>query len=228
MKVEASRTPCEPAELGRALYLASLRLLNAPLTRPAVCLLLAQSALETGRWRSAYSWNLGNVKAAPAWQGSYCERYCNELLTEQQARDAHSRASLQPDGTLDVILGGVVGGRRIVNFYPPNPASRFRAFDSIEEGALDYLSILADRFASAWRYLADGDAPGFAAALHRARYYTADPKAYAAGLVSLQREYSHLTIDLSAPARDTLDGLAATQSDTLRDLSWALIKDHDQ
>jgi len=168
---------------------------------------------------------LGNVKATPAWQGDHCERYCNELLTEQQARDAHSRATLTPDGALDVILGGVVGGKRIVNFYPPNPATRFRAFDSLEAGALDYLSILADRFASAWRYLEAGDAPGFAAALSRARYYTADPKSYAAGLVSLQREYSHLTIDLSAPARDTLDGLAATQSDTLRDLSWQLIGD---
>ena len=227
MRVEALRTPCGPAELGRALYLASLSLLNAPLTRPAVDLLLAQWALETGRGRACYSWNLGNVKSTPAWQGDHCERYCNELLTEQQARDAHSRATLTPDGTLDVILGGVVGGKRIVNFYPPNPASRFRAFHTLEEGALDYLSILADRFASAWRYLEAGDAAGFAAALHRARYYTADPKAYAAGLVSLQREYSHLTIDLSPPARDTLDGLTATQSDALRDLSWALLKESD-
>ena len=72
-----------------------------------------------------------------------------------------------------------------------------------------------------------GDAAGFAAALHRARYYTADPSSYAAGLVSLQREYSHLAIDMSQPARDTLDGLAATQSDALRDLSWALLKESD-
>ena len=227
MRVEAIHTPCDPAELGRALYLASLSLLNAPLTRPAVDLLLAQWGLETGRGRACFNHNLGNVKSAPAWQGDHCERYCNELLTEQQARDAHSRATLTPDGTLDVILGGVVGGKRIVNFYPPNPATRFRAFDSLEAGALDYLSILADRFASAWRYLEAGDAAGFAAALHRARYYTADPKAYAAGLVSLQREYSHLTIDLSPPARDTLDGLTATQSDALRDLSWALLKESD-
>lgn len=225
MRVEAIRTPCDPAELGRALYLASLSLLNAPLTRPAVDLLLAQWGLETGRGRSCYSWGLGNVKATPAWQGDHCERYCNELLTEQQARDALTRATLLPDGTLDVILGGVVGGKRIVNFYPPNPATWFRAFDSIEAGALDYLSILADRFASAWRYLELGDAPGFALALSKARYYTADPKSYAAGLVSLQREYSHLAIDLSPPARDTLDGLTATQSDTLRDLSWQLIGD---
>lgn len=41
-------------------------------------------------------------------------------------------------------------------------------------------------------------------------------------------EYSHLAIDLSPPVRDTLDGLAATQSDTLRDLSWKLIKDTDE
>ena len=228
MKVAAAKTPATVEEIGRALALAWLRLFGEMPSRASIALLLAQSALETSRWRSCYSWNLGNVKATPAWSGSHCERYCNELLTEQQARDAVSRASLQPDGTLDVILGGVVGGKRIANFYPPNPASRFRAFATLEDGALDYLSILADRFASAWRYLEDGDASGFALALHRARYYTADPKAYAAGLVSLQREYSHLTIGLSVPARDTLDGLAVTQSDTLRDLSWTLIKDPDQ
>lgn len=216
MKVEAVRTPCEPAALGRALFLASVRLLNKPLARPAINVTLAQWAQETGRGRSCFSWNLGNVKATPAWQGDYCERYCNELLTEKQAADALSRAGAQADGTPDVILGGAIGGLRITNFYPPNPASRFRAFDSLEDGALDYLAILADRFASAWSYLEAGDADGFAYALHRARYFTADPKSYAAGLVSLAREYSHLTIDLSLPEADIAGRLAADQDAILR------------
>lgn len=216
MRVEAIRTPCDPAALGRALWLASLRLLNAPLKRPAVDLLLAQWALETARGKACFNHNLGNVKATAKWEGDYCARYCNELLTEAQSADALARAGKQADGTPDVILGGVVGGLRIVNFYPPNSATFFRAFDDLEDGALDYLSILADRFASAWAYLEDGDADRFTRALYVARYFTADPKKYAAGLVSLQREYSHLSIDLTMPKPDVTGRLAADQDAAFR------------
>jgi len=216
VKVEAVRTPCEPAALGRALFLASVRLLNKPLARPAINVTLAQWGLETGRGKACFNFGLGNVKATDKWQGDYCERYCNELLTEAQANSAFFRAGKREDGTPDVVFGATVGNLRIVNFYPPNPASRFRAFDSLEDGALDYLAILADRFASAWSYLEAGDADGFAHALHRARYFTADPKTYAAGLVSLAREYSHLTIDLVLPEADIAGRLAADQDAAFR------------
>ena len=216
MKVEAIRTPVAIPAMGRSLGLAWYCLRGKMPTRPAIDLTLAQYAQETGRGKSCFSFNVGNVKWVDGVPTDYCERYCNELLTEKQAQDALSRAGVQADGTPDVVLRGFVGGLRIVDFFPPNPASRFRAFATLDEGCLDYLSILGDRFSTAWSYLEAGDADGFAHALHRARYYTADPKTYAAGLVSLAREYSHLTIDLTLPEADITGRLPADQDAMFR------------
>lgn len=223
MKVEPIRTLCLPEALGRALALAHLRLHGVMPGRPFINLALAQWAHESGRGRACFNWNLGNVKATAKWEGDYCERYCNEVLTQMQANDALARAGTREDGSPDVVLGGSIGVERVVNFYQPNPATRFRAFDTLEAGALDYLDILFDRFGSAWKCLEDGDADAFAAALRAAKYYTAPEATYAAGLRSLTREYSYLTIDLSVPT-DPTGALAAVQSASLRDLSWETLK----
>ena len=225
MKVEAVRTPATPADVGAALGRAWYRLFGAMPERASIDLLLAQWALETSRGRSCYGWNLGNVKATAAWDGDFCERACNELLGQRDAEAALSRAAPRTDGPgSDVLLGGTVGSLRIVWFYPPNPASRFRAFDTLEAGALDYLSLLADRFSGAWGDVLTGDARRFAQTLRALRYYTAPVETYATALVSLAREFSHLSIDLSPPAPDTSGALAAAQDASLRDLSWSMLK----
>ena len=216
VKVESVRTPVDMLAMGRSLGLAWYRLRGKMPTRPAIDLTLGQYAQETGRGKSCFAFNVGNVKWVDGVQTDYCVRYCNELLTEKQAQDALSRAGVQVDGTPDVILGGVIGGLRIVNFYPPNPASRFRAFATLDEGCLDYLSILGDRFSAAWVYLDAGDADAFAAALHRARYYTAPESVYATGLRQLQREFSHLDIDLTPPPPEITGRLAADQDAAFR------------
>lgn len=216
MKVEAVRTPCDPATLGRALALAHLKLHGFMPERPFIDLSLAQWAQESARGKSCFNWNLGNIKATAKWPGNYCARYCNEVLTQAQANDALARAGTREDGTPDVVFGGVIGTQRIVHFYPSNPATFFRAFDTIEAGALDYLDILYDRFNAAWKYLQAGDAIAFAAALRVMRYYTAPESTYSAGLRSLAREYSHLTIDLSPPPADITGRLAADQDAAFR------------
>ncbi len=216
MKVEAVRTPVAMPAMGRSLGLAWYRLRGKMPTRPAINLTLAQYAQETGRGKSCFSFNVGNVKWVDGVPTDYCERYCNELLTENQAQDALSRAGVQADGTPDVALRGFVGGLRIVEFFPSNPASRFRAFATLDDGCLDYLSILGDRFSTAWVYLEAGDADAFAAALSRARYYTAPESVYATGLRSLQREFSHLEIDLTEPPIDITGRLAADQDAAFR------------
>ena len=225
MKVEAVRTPCEPAALGRALGLAWFRLFGAMPARASVDLLLAQWAFETSRGRACYAWNLGNSKATSAWDGDFCERPCNELLTEKQAADALSRAAPRTDGPgSDVLLGGTVGSLRIVWFYASNPASRFRAFSTLDAGALDYLDLLHNRFASAWPHVVAGDPQRFIASLKASGYFAGNERDYLRGVESLSREYSHLTIDLTPPAPDTSGALTAAQDASLRDLSWSLLK----
>lgn len=223
MRVEAIRTPVTTPDALRALVLAFWRLFDVGPTKETATLLGAQWAHETSRGRACWNFCLGNAKATASWEGDHCERYCNELLTEKQAADALSRAGKREDGTPDVVLKGTVGGLRIVDFYPPNPATHFRAFPTLEAGALDYLDLLHNRFASAWPDVLLGDAVRFATTLRAQKYYTDTVERYSAGLVSLQREFSYLTIDLSVPT-DPTGALAAVQSASLRDLSWETLK----
>ena len=58
----------------------------------------------------------------------------------------------------------------------------FRAYTSIDEGARDYVSLIARRYPEAFQAAAGGDVDGFAHALHQGGYYTATEVSYANGL----------------------------------------------
>ncbi|MBX3200897.1 MAG: glucosaminidase domain-containing protein [Labilithrix sp.] len=61
----------------------------------------------------------------------------------------------------------------------------FRAYRSLDEGALDYVRLMRDRFGGAVARAEAGDVDGFARALKQARYYTADESKYASALRGL-------------------------------------------
>lgn len=61
----------------------------------------------------------------------------------------------------------------------------FRAYDSLDEGALDYVKTMRDRFGAALTPAAAGDTAGFAHALKKAGYYTASEADYAKGISRL-------------------------------------------
>lgn len=61
----------------------------------------------------------------------------------------------------------------------------FRAYDSLDEGAADYLALLRDRFGPALDAARRGDFDGFASKLKKAGYYTADEGDYARALRSI-------------------------------------------
>lgn len=70
--------------------------------------------------------------------------------------------------------------------------ARFRAYDSVDEGARDYVRTLARRFPGAIDAARQGNAAGFVDALQRGHYFTADPAAYRRGVESLAREFEHV------------------------------------
>ena len=61
----------------------------------------------------------------------------------------------------------------------------FRAYGSLDEGALDYVRTMKSQFGGALVPASRGDVVGFAGALKRAHYYTASEADYARGLTSL-------------------------------------------
>lgn len=134
-------------------------------SRDSLALLTAQSALETGRWKSIHCFNLGNIKASESYEGYYCLFRCNEVING-----------------------------KVEWFDPPHPQCRFRAFKSLEDGAKDHLQFLAGRtrYATSWSMLLRGDPEGFVRALKAAGYFTANEQSYKAAVVSLFREYSKI------------------------------------
>jgi hypothetical protein len=130
--------------------------------REAIALLVAQSALETGRWRSIHWYNFGNIKPGAGWLGDYCQFRCNE-----------------------VIAG------KVQWFDPPHPQTSFRAYASPLAGAQDYLDFLSkkSRYRGAWVRALAGDPVGFSRELRRAGYYTASEAIYTKAIVSLYAEF---------------------------------------
>jgi hypothetical protein len=151
-------TPFSDAEMASALALAARHVFDDDLSRRPLCCLAAQIALETGRGRFTHRNNLGNVKASDSYQGSATFFRCNEVI-----------------------------GGRIVWFDPFNVACRFRAFDTLAGGAEQQIRFLGQskRYVAAWHAAMAGDPVGFVDELHRAGYFTADPKIYRDGVVHL-------------------------------------------
>lgn len=143
-------------------------------SKECLALLVAQSALETGRWRSIHCFNFGNVKASRDYTGLYCMFRCNEVI----------------DG-------------KVVWFDPPHPQTFFRAFESAESGAIDHIRFLAGRkrYAAAWEAAQAGTPLAFVEMLKKAGYFTADAGPYARAVISLWKEYTPMCERLLA--RDT-------------------------
>ena len=61
---------------------------------------------------------------------------------------------------------------------PPHWVTRFRAFNTMVEGAADYLALLVKRFKIAWEGVEKGDPALFGHLLKQQLYYTADENQY--------------------------------------------------
>jgi hypothetical protein len=156
-------TSLSAAEVCRAFAVAFFKLTGVRATDRTLCILLAQSALESGRWKALHCYNLANVKASEAYEGLYCEYRCNEIING-----------------------------KVEWFSPPHPQCRFRAYQVLDDAAFDYLSFLHNRarYRPAWERAVAGDAAGFVAALKRGGFFTASEEPYKKAVVSLTNEYA--------------------------------------
>ena len=113
MIVKDTLTPLSRDEASRA-FLLAYQQLTGNLPSPAVlALLLAQSAFETGHWKSLHNFNFGNAKAGPNYP----------LVTQFRCSEVDEHG--------------------VEHFYdPPDPQCNFRAYNDAPAGALDYLKVL--------------------------------------------------------------------------------------
>lgn len=130
------------------------------LNRASLLVLLSQYCLETGAGRSMHRWNLGNFKHVAGDGRQWTMFACSEII-----------------------------GGKVQWFYPPHAQTWFRAYETLEAGAADYVASMRKRFSRAWAFVVSGDVKGFAIGLlgnpntKADDYYTANPVAYTAALV---------------------------------------------
>lgn len=158
-------TPCAALDYVRAVRSGLETIAGKTPTDGQVAVLTAQSALESGRWRSMHRFNPGNIKASADYGFLYTQYRCNEVI-----------------------------GGKTEWFDPPHPQTSFRAFMDLESGVLDYLRFLSGRvrYATPWAAAIKGDPAAFVHALKTAGYFTAPEGPYLKGVVSLFNEYMRL------------------------------------
>lgn len=143
-------TKASPQEMYDALWKAWKDYFGEAPKKASLLILLSQWSIETAEGASMHCWNVGNAKSVPGDGRSWTFFRCWEIIRGKK-----------------------------VWFDPPHPQTRFRAFDSLAEGAADYLAMLHKRFNLSWPAVISGNPEEFAHRLKLQRYYTADEAAYA-------------------------------------------------
>jgi hypothetical protein len=80
---------------------------------------------------------------------------------------------------------------KLLWFDPPHIQTMFRAYDSADIGAKEYIKFLAtrDRYIKAWHEVIVGDPVKYSYALADAGYYTANKELYTRGIIRLAEEF---------------------------------------
>jgi len=117
----------------------------------------SQNALETGSTTSMWNNNIGNVKFVPS----------------KNPDDDNGKTYMMLANVWEIING------QRVTFQPPNPATWFRAFPTLEDGVAFHLDFLKNhRYKAAWAAVEAGSPAQFAHLLKVAGYYTAPESDY--------------------------------------------------
>lgn len=139
-----------------------------------LALLWAQSALETARWKSIRNFNFGNIK----------KKWPNP------------KYNIKDDGHKFTMFAT---GENLLNkgkleyhwFEPPHIQTHFCSYNTIVDGAEDYLLFVSQkkRYAKAWQQVLAGDPKAFGHELKVAGYYTASEELYTKGVIRLTDEF---------------------------------------
>lgn len=144
----------------------------------SLALLWSQSALETGRWKVIRNNNFGNIK----------KKHYKKLSWKEIPDDGH-------DWTM-FATGENLWNKELKKtewhwFEPPHYQTHFRSYDTIVDGAEDYIKFISkrERYIAAWKEVLKGDPRAFSHELRKAGYYTASEEKYTAGIVRLFEEF---------------------------------------
>lgn len=215
-EIPDQKTPITKEQAVEALWNGYLTYFASAPKPECIEIITAQWGIETGWGASMHGFNFGNVKSRDGDGFDYQYFECNELLPKAMADGYCSR---DPDHTR--IQSYRPDGNAWIWFYPPHPGCRFRAFDSLQAGGSDHISLLAKHFPSALQAARTGDPALYAHALKMSGYYTADESSYSKGLVGCVRIVQGLPINfdqlpiMTDAQREQIEGWLAVGVDLM-------------
>lgn len=187
-------TVLSPREAVDALRSAFSTIEGVDPTPQCLCVHVAQSMGESGRFRSCHNFCFTNAKAGEQYEGYYSCYKCNEQVKKGDWRH------FIPEGEL-------VGGFGTPLKGPPlpvptgHPQTRFRAFLHASGGAIDHLLLQKRRYPEAYAAAKLGDVAAHVHGLKARGFFTADEAPYLKMESGLYREFLPLCVDVT---RDTI------------------------
>lgn len=195
-ELKAELNTASPEEVAEALITAWEDAVGFNPSVELVATLLAHSALETGHWKAMRNYNFGNIKATNLWiqgGGHFTYYEASENLNAEWTQRALASSKPRTDGKklgMDCeVRGRTRDDHYIVWFYPNHIQSRFRAFETLADGAKNYVLKLAGRYRKALDYACKGNHLAYVDTIHSLGYFTANLSMYRAAIGRLYNQY---------------------------------------
>ncbi len=153
-----------------------------------LAIIWSQTCLETGRFTIGFmNYNFGNIKM----------KYD---VNAGKFKEDHLFTMFATGENLTVN-----GKNKYVWFEPPHYQCAFKAYETAEDGAVDYLLFLStrDRYVDAWKQVILGNVTKYSHELKQHGYYTANEITYTAGLERLFKEFMRKKDSLLAGLPDS-------------------------
>jgi hypothetical protein len=196
-----------------ALWRAWMAYFGAPPARKeSIWVICSQWALETKWGESMHNYNMGNVKSKDGDGYDFQYYGCGEEILLAEAR----RWIAADPGLVKVVRSYTAkDGRLMASVWvdPKHWACRFRAFNTLVEGAVDYVGLLVKRFNLSWEGVERGDPALFSRLLHQQGYYTADVAIYTKTMTGVYAMFAKMPFDY-----DTLPIFTESEKDRISNL----------
>jgi len=189
----AKRTPVTPEQVFLSFAMAWQMLTGSLPDRRVLHIIHAQSALETGHWKSLYNYNLGGAKRHGACDWTFfttTERFPHAVA------DKHL-ASSKPGSEVSLVKADAT--HKTLRFSGKQQMNCFASWEDLDSAAKDHLSLLFRRFPKAIDRAKAGDADGYVKELKKAGYFTASEEEYMKAVGSISRSYTKKLAEVALP-----------------------------